>query len=729
MQQTEGVFIRGIEEFDPLFFEMSPKEAIGVDPRQRLLLQEGWRTFEDAGCAGSQIRGQSCGVFIGVEEGDYGYLIKDQGLGIGNHNGILAARISYLLDLRGPNLAINTACSSGLVAVHQACQSLQRNECELALAGGVNLIISPMVYLALSKMGMLSREGQCCVFDQRATGMVPGEAVAAVLLKRVSQAIADQDMIYGVIAGSGVNYDGKTNGITAPSALSQAELIEDIFKRYRIDPEQIHYVMAHSVGSHLGDPIEFQALTNVFRKFTDKKQYCAIGSVKSLIGHSFAASGVVSLIGMLLAMNKNVIPGSLDIDQENEFIDFENSPFYINETNEPWKLQDSDKRHRGLVGATGMSGTNAYAVIEAYNSIEYTCKEASIECIQGNNSVILPVSAKNEDCLKAYTKKISAYLKETVSEIDDKVENHVFLANLAYTFQIGREAMEDRVAFIVSDIPALIKMLKNFTEGREYIDDVYRGNIRKQKRKLVEFEQDNNGILQKHVKNRNLAELAKQWIHGAQIDWSMGYKEWEKPKRIHVPTYPFQRKKYWIDRSFSLEKTFTNEKTPDNISYRREKIPSIEQHASDHGNHDSQQTELQSLKQQLKTIFANVFYIDEEIDETKLFSEIGMTSINVTDFIEQVEEQLKVTLKGSDIFEYPSIRELANYLSPQYAKTNKIGSESSLASTQEDERRMLSPGVDTNQEVLLQNKIDLEAVLLDLASDNIDIEKALEVIK
>ena len=201
---------------------------------------------------------------MGVEESEYVYLVGDQGWATSNHNGILAARISYFLNLRGPNLAINTSCSSGLTALHHACRSLQQGDCEIALAGGVNLLLTPQAYLSLTRGGMLTADGECRVFDQRASGMVPGEAAVAVVLKPFSRAVEEGDPIYGVIQGSGVNHDGRTNGITAPSPLAQTALLEDVFTKDGIHPEEIDYIMAHSVGSLLGDPIEVAALTGFF---------------------------------------------------------------------------------------------------------------------------------------------------------------------------------------------------------------------------------------------------------------------------------------------------------------------------------------------------------------------------------------------------------------------------------------------------------------------------------
>ena len=259
-----GGFLECVDEFDPLFFSLSPHEAQEMDPRQRLMLQEAWHAFEDAGYAPEYLRGRNCGVFIGVEEGDYGQRRGAEGLATSTHSAILAARISYHLDLRGPNLAINTACSSSLVALHQGCEALRRGECELALVGGVNLLLSAGTYLSLRRMGMLSESGACRTFADTADGMVPGEAVVAVVLKPLSRAQADSDRIVGLIRASGVNYDGKTHGLTVPSAVAQEALLSGVYERAGIDVGSIGYVIAHGTGTRLGDPVEVAALSAVF---------------------------------------------------------------------------------------------------------------------------------------------------------------------------------------------------------------------------------------------------------------------------------------------------------------------------------------------------------------------------------------------------------------------------------------------------------------------------------
>ncbi|WP_245739945.1 beta-ketoacyl synthase N-terminal-like domain-containing protein, partial [Thermoflavimicrobium dichotomicum] len=311
MYCKHGSLLEDIDQFDPLFFNISGLEATYMDPQQRIFLEEAWKALEDAGYAGSGMDGRLCGVYVGCSGGDYQHLFRDQAppqAFWGNAGSVIPARIAYYLNLQGPAVAVDTACSSSLVAIHLACQSLWSNETEMALAGGVFIQSTPAFFAASNRAGMLSPTGHCYTFDDRADGFVPGEGVGVVVLKRLRDAIADGDHIYGVIRGSGINQDGTTNGITAPSAISQERLERHVYDTFGIHPEQIQMVEAHGTGTKLGDPIEYGALTRAFRHYTDKKGYCAIGSIKTNIGHAAAAAGVAGLIKILLAMKHRQIP-------------------------------------------------------------------------------------------------------------------------------------------------------------------------------------------------------------------------------------------------------------------------------------------------------------------------------------------------------------------------------------------------------------------------------------
>jgi acyl transferase domain-containing protein/acyl carrier protein len=278
-----GGFLEDIDRFDPLFFNISGKEAVYMDPQQRLFLEESWKALEDAGYAHQNLSAVKCGVVVGAGESLYQVKMRELGLPVeasmftGNHPAVLASRLSYFLNLKGPTLVVDTACSSSLAAVHTACQGIIAGDMDMALAGGVFINTTPDFYLLSSKTKMLSPVGKCKTFDNAADGFVPGEAVGVVVLKTLSEAERDGDHIYGVIKASSLNQDGRTNGIMAPSALAQTQLEIETYRKAGIDPALITYIEAHGTGTKLGDPIEIKALTDAFREFTDKKQFCAVG--------------------------------------------------------------------------------------------------------------------------------------------------------------------------------------------------------------------------------------------------------------------------------------------------------------------------------------------------------------------------------------------------------------------------------------------------------------------
>jgi acyl transferase domain-containing protein len=310
--------LNDIDCFDPLFFKISPAEAIIMDPQQRLFMQEAYHALENAGYTDDELSNKQCGVYLGIMSNEYAMRAFAERIDVpvtSQSSAIAAARLSYFLNLKGPAVPVDTACSSSLVAMHMACQALREFEIDMAIVGGVSLYLSPESYIGMCGAGMLSPDGRCFSFDNRANGFVPGEGVGAVILKRLPDAIRDRDQILAKIIGSGINQDGKTNGITAPSVSSQIDLERKIYQRYAINPKTITYIEAHGTGTSLGDPIEMEALKESFRQYTDRKNYCAIGSVKSNIGHTSAAAGVAGLHKVLLALAHHKIPPTINFEK------------------------------------------------------------------------------------------------------------------------------------------------------------------------------------------------------------------------------------------------------------------------------------------------------------------------------------------------------------------------------------------------------------------------------
>lgn len=529
-----GGFLDEIDTFDPLFFGIAPAEAEVMDPQQRIFLQECWKAIESAGYAPSALSHRSCGVYVGCSTGDYTRVLAEGGQDtvgaafMGTSNAILAARISYYLNLKGPALAVDTACSSSLVAVHLACESIRSGENEMALAGGINLLATPLGHILTSQVGMPSPDGKCRAFDAGANGIVFSEGCGVLVLKALSQAIRDNDDILGVIEASGTNQDGKTNGITAPSSASQELLLERTYAKYGIDAKQISYVEAHGTATALGDPIEVDALASVFKKFGAERQRCALGSVKSNIGHTGFAAGVAGIIKVLLCMKHRKLVPSINYSRPNPHIAFDDSPFFVNTDYREWH---SEQARLATVSSFGFSGTNAHVVVR-----EYPQPVEAASPVTGN--VIVPLSARTQEQLLQQARDLLAFLRAQAEPVD--------LARLSYTLQAGRDAMDYRAGFIVSSVEALAGKLQQFVDGEPYVEGIYRGQV-SQVDALSLFTADASmrAVIDQWLTQRNLPKLLELWVRGFALDWERLYSG-ARPRRLALPTYPFAKERYWV---------------------------------------------------------------------------------------------------------------------------------------------------------------------------------------
>ncbi len=365
-----GGFVDGLDQFDPQFFGISPREAAHMDPQQRMLLEVTWEAMEDAGVPADQIAGSRTSVYVGISSWDFAYQGRsDEDRGVitaytntGVSLSVASNRISYCFDLRGPSASVDTACSSALVALHLACQSIWNDRCPMALAGGVNALLMPDSFIAFSQMGMLSPDGKCKSFDARANGFVRGEGAGMILLRPLAQAMANGDRIYAVIRGTAVNQDGRTPGMTVPRQESQELLLRNACDCAGVAPNMIQYVEAHGTGTLVGDPIETRALGSVLCADRPTDQPCIIGSVKTNIGHLEAGAGIASVIKVALALHHHQIPRNLHFEQPNPKIDFAALKLRVPVTSEPWPERDG-LRLAGINGF-GYGGTNAHVVLQ-----------------------------------------------------------------------------------------------------------------------------------------------------------------------------------------------------------------------------------------------------------------------------------------------------------------------------------------------------------------------------
>ncbi|TMC23858.1 MAG: methyltransferase domain-containing protein, partial [Chloroflexi bacterium] len=522
--------------FDPLFFHISPHEAEAMDVSQRILLEQCYKALEDAGYTPSVLSGEPVATVIGSmgilpSKLDFSHFSL-----LGSELSILSSRIAYFLNLKGPALTIDTACSSSLVAIDIACQHLKSHAVNLAIAGGITIYSHPALFLSMRNAGMLSPTGECRPFDQAADGIVVGDGVGVVILKRLQDAERDGDHIYGVIQASGTNQDGQTSGITVPSFLSQSQLQESIYRRYHINPCDLQYIEAHGTATKLGDPIEIHAITSAFEKFTAQKRFCAIGSLKANIGHAGAAAGVLSVIKVLLSFKHAQIPPSINLKSENEQIDFANSPVYVNTALKPWPLNTNGSR-LAAISSFGFSGTNAHLVMKEYMA-QPRRTEAS-PCLQVQVSEATPgvliLSAKHEEGLRMLARAIVVFLQK---------HDDVKLADLFYSFQVGRESLLYRFALVVTSKEMLVTRLEQFVAGENtaYLERCVRKTNKKDR--LIGDTKEGQAFVQKLIQQKKLEQLADLWLHGEKISWEGLYSPGSVKRLAGLPTYPFAHNRY-----------------------------------------------------------------------------------------------------------------------------------------------------------------------------------------
>jgi len=475
MSTRWGGFLDQVDQFDPHFFAIAPREAQRIDPQQRLLLEVAWETLENAGQAPDKLAGSQTGVFIGISSSDYSRLQFedcdriDAYTGTGNALSIAANRLSYVLDLRGPSLAVDTACSSSLVAVHLGCQSLQNKECNLALAGGVNLILSPELTITFSQARMMASDGRCKTFSADADGYVRGEGCGVVLLKRFSDALRDGDNILAVIKGSAINQDGRSNGLTAPNGPSQQMVIRQALENAGVAPAQISYVETHGTGTSLGDPIEVDSLKAVLMSDRSPNEPCVLGSVKTNIGHLEAAAGIASLIKVVLSLQHGEIPPQLHLNQLNPYISLEDTSFSIPKERYPWSV--GAKRRFAGVSSFGFGGTNAHLVLEEPPVPTKTAIDVE------RPLHLLTLSAKSEKSLQLLAQRYQAFLE---------AYPQASIADVCFTANTGRSHFAHRRAITSESTMQLQEVLGAFATGKQ-ASGLVNGQVQSRNRPKIAF--------------------------------------------------------------------------------------------------------------------------------------------------------------------------------------------------------------------------------------------------
>jgi len=658
-----GGFINDVDKFDPLFFNISPAEAEWMDPQLRLLLEVVWETIEDAAYTKDALKAKNLktGIFIGAMSQQYPLVAKDKNaakLLLNSSFWSIVNRISYVFNFQGPSIAIDTACSSSLTAVHMACESIRRRECKTAVAGGINLCLSPSKYLALNQFGMLSSNRKSKSLGD-GDGMVPGEGVGAILLKPFSMAQQDRDHIYGIIKGSSVNHGGRTSNYMAPNLNAQADLMIQALENANIDARTISYVESAAIGSTLGDPIEVAALQKAYRKFTKDRHFCALGSVKSNIGHIEAASGMAQITKTLLQMKHKCLVPSINAEPLNPNIRLENSPFYVVKKPTEWKqphFNDDETMQeyplRAAISSFGAGGSNTHLILEEYKEIQRINK----------NSARIPrlivLSAKDEKQLLIYAKKIAEFIENTVQ----KSENHnITLDDIAYTLCTGREEMDVRLALIVQTIQEVAQKLKfyilkskteNHTSKNLFESNIFKGSIENAHTNILFRGDLGDDIVQLILEKNDLSKIAQIWVEGTKIPWEKLFPD-DSKKKVSMPAYPFKKDRYWLKTDVSESVTKDLNKIIKTEIHEPEVLENDHVSAKSHEDIQSDLTNMISgfLKIQVNKLDMNVDLRNYGFD-----SLTGMKLIN------RLVDLYHVKITPKVLFAHSSIAALAQYL-------------------------------------------------------------------
>jgi acyl transferase domain-containing protein/acyl carrier protein len=521
-----GGFLEHVDQFDAAFFNISPREAQQMDPQQRLLLMTAWEALETAGQSTPSLAGTATGVFVGIhsQSSDYYWMqiadtsAVDTYTATGGAHSIVANRLSYFLDLRGPSLVVDTACSSSLVALHLACQSLRSQECDLALAGGVNLLLAPATSNAFSKLQFLSPEGRCRAFDAAADGFVRGEGCGVIVLRRYLDAVKRREPILAVICGSAVNQDGATNGLTAPNGRSQQTVVRRALTEAGVEPAAVTFVETHGTGTALGDPIEVEALAAVLPGRPGETA-CHLGAVKSNIGHLEAAAGIAGIIKTVLCLRHRYIPANLHFSELNPHIDLSATRLRIPKEGGPW-ASDGSQRTAG-VSSFGFGGTNAHVVLR---EAPENAREPRAE---DRTARLFCLSARSEAALRNLTLKF-------VDHLASRPQGS--LTDLCFTLHAGRTHFAHRLAVVAESIPQLRDELRAYVDGRP---GAYVTNRPPPADAASSLRQERGGRAKLH-------NLGAAYAIGQSIDWRTLYGDGEG-EIVELPTYAWEYTRCWVD--------------------------------------------------------------------------------------------------------------------------------------------------------------------------------------
>ena len=654
-EYDSGGYLSDIDLFDAGFFSLHDKEADNMDPWQRLFLEVAYQAVEDAGYGGSALSGTDTGVFAGRDmacASNYGKLAAEHSplLLTGCYESILAGRISHALNLRGPSMVLDTACSSSLVALNQACMLLRDGACSMAIVGGIN-IKENLVSLSENLMeNILTKNDKVCTFDKDASGTVLSEGVGVLVLKPYDKALKDGDMIYASILGSAINNNGRGEHITTPDSRAQEDVILKACENAGISLESIEYMEAHGTGTLLGDSMEVSAVNAAMRRFTGRKQFCALGTVKANIGHTVGASGMASIMKAVLAMQNHVIPANINFKEANPLIDFPSTAFYVNTVNRAWDSREGIPR-RCAVNSFGFSGTNCHVILEE--------ERINVDVGYGQEKkapYFLCLSAKSVNALKLLSER---YL-DMVERAEEKQLN---IADLCYSSCMTRGHYSCRLLIIVNNwddlknnLSKLLKKFNSYVEKHSGRDDAVFFHIiseeEAQKKPAGE-------ILQWSRMDENAPtteEIALHYISGEEVDWTAFYMG-QRCHKIRLPLYPYDKKSHWLPMHFDGNFLVNSLTVPKSSEERFE---------------DFTVKQGEALIDYVERIWKNVLKIGE-VKKTDNFYQLGGDSLRAVKIADIISEHTGITFNLTDILNNPTLESLLHILEQKKDTVKELG--------------------------------------------------------
>jgi acyl transferase domain-containing protein len=639
-----GGFIDDIDAFDALFFNISPREAEGMDPQERLFLQEAHACLWDAGYAPADVcPSKKVGVFVGVMNSAYSLVAEHWSI---------ANRVSSVFGFHGPSLAVDTACSSSLTALHLACESLYRGDCDAAVVGGVSLLVDPAQVMRASAKTMLSSGPNCSSFGAGADGFVDSEGVAALLLKPLERAVADGDHVHGVIKACAVNHGGRTIGYAVPSPKAQAEVIATALQRAGVHPRAVSYVEAHGTGTLRGDPIEMAGLTRTFLSATLEKGFCSLGSIKSNIGHCESAAGIAGLIKVLLQMKHQTLVKSLHSTELNPSIDFANSPFFVQQEMAPWhrpvlNLDGVERAYPRVAGVSsfGSGGANAHVVVEEY----VPQAPPAAPPVREKQAVLVVLSARDEDRLRVQVQRLLKTIRNRPLEDDA-------LHDLACTLQVGREPLAVRLACVTGSMVELAAQLEGHLAGRSDVDGLYTGAPDPGKAlALFANDRDLQDALRVWVQRGKLRKLAALWVRGPKVDWQRLQANGTF-NRLSLPTYPFAGERHW-------KRAHAGPTPMPGLRSEKAKVASELATTPVADSRETPATRVQAFI--LRTLSEALNLAPEHINPDCPMLDYGVDSVVSMKLVRKIEGRFEVSLAGRDLFEHSTVQALAQRVASQ----------------------------------------------------------------